>query len=168
MAEKTGKLRDIKDTATSAVEIMKQIGDPEVRESFIKILDTAKDLMESLKTPEMVKNIENFRLISDNMKESSTKMENTMKGLKETGILDEVKGLFKSFSGGEGGGINGQDLHEVSISITEMFRSFRGLADELKKTVESSKKSGTIRDIKETAAGISDVYKTVRYDYTKR
>ena len=65
--EKTGKLHDIKQTASDAVEIMRQIGTPGVQETMDKVRQTAtiaKDVMESLKSPEMVRNKENFRLIS--------------------------------------------------------------------------------------------------------
>ena len=57
--EKPSKQHDIKETASDAVEIMRQIGTPEVQESFDKIRETAtiaKEIMEALKTPEIVKN----------------------------------------------------------------------------------------------------------------
>ena len=175
--EKTGKLHDIKETASDAVEIMRQIGTPGVQESLDKVRATAtiaKEIMESLKSPEIVKNIENIRMISENMKEASTKMQDTMKQLKETGVIDEAKELIKStkskidaFGGGEGS-ISGQDLRDVSTAVKDMLESIKGLVDELKITVGSSKKSGTIRNIEETVNEASDIYKTVRYETTKR
>ena len=98
-ANKTSKLHGIKETASDAVEIMRQIGTPGVQESMDKVRETAtiaKEIMEALKTPEIVKNIENIRLISENMNEASTKMQNTMNQLKETGVIDEAKELIKS------------------------------------------------------------------------
>jgi hypothetical protein len=176
--EKTGKLHDIKETASDAVEIMRQIGTPGVQESLDKVRQTAtiaKEVMESLKSPEMVKNIENIRLISENMNEASTKMQDTVKQLKETGVIDEAKELIKSakskidsFGGSGEGGINGQDLRDVTTAVKEMFESIKGLVDELKTTATSSKKSGTIRIIEETVKEASDIYNTVRYDRTKR
>ena len=175
--EKTGKLHDIKETASDAVEIMRQIGTPGVQESLDKVRATAtiaKEIMESLKSPEIVKNIENIRMISENMKEASTKMQDTMKQLKETGVIDEAKELIKStkskidaFGGGEGS-ISGQDLRDVTTAVKDMLESIKGLVDELKMTVGSSKKSGTIRNIEETVREASDIYKTVRYETTKR
>src|SRR5512135_1960773 len=97
--EKTSKVREIKETVLCAVEIMRQIKTPGVLESFGKIMDTgvvAKEIIEALKTPEMVKNIENFRVISENINESSTKMQNMLKQLEATGILNETKGLVTS------------------------------------------------------------------------
>ena len=63
--EKTGKIQEIKETVSCAVEIMRQIRAPGVQESLGKIMDMstiAKDIIEALKTPEMVKNIENFQI----------------------------------------------------------------------------------------------------------
>jgi len=169
--EKTSKLRDIKETASDAVEIMRQIGTPGVQESMDKVRDTAtiaKEIMEALKTPEIVKNIENIRLISENLNEASTKMQNTMKELKETGVIEEARELIKSAKGkinsfGDGGegSISGQDLRDVTTSIREMLVSIKGLMDELKITVASSKKSETIRNIEETIKEASDTYKEI-------
>jgi len=169
--EKTSKLRDIKETASDAVEIMRQIGTPGVQESMDKVRDTAtiaKEIMEALKTPEIVKNIENIRLISENLNEASTKMRNTMKELKETGVIEEARELIKSAKGkinsfGDGGegSISGQDLRDVTTSIREMLVSIKGLVDELKITVASSKKSETIRNIEETIKEASDTYKEI-------
>lgn len=167
---KTSKLHDIKETASDAVEIMRQIGTPGVQESMDKVRETAtiaKEIMEALKTPEIVKNIENIRLISENMNEASTKMQNTMKQLKETGVIDEAKELIKStkskintFGVGGEGSISGQDLRDVTTAVKEMLVSIRGLVDELKITVASSKTSGTIRNIQETIKEAAEIYNT--------
>jgi len=165
---KTSKLHEIKETASDAVEIIRQIGTPGVQESLNKVKETAtsvNDIIQSLKTPEMVRNIENFRLISENMNEASTKMQNTMQQLHETGVIDESTDLIKSAKGkinsfGEGDSINGQDIREVSIATKEMFVSLKDLMMELKVTVASSTNSGTIRNVKETIDEASDIYKT--------
>jgi hypothetical protein len=165
---KTSKLHEIKETASDAVEIIRQIGTPGVQESLNKVKETAtsvNDIIQSLKTPEMVKNIENFRLISENINEASTKMQSTMQQLHKTGVIDESTDLIKSAKGkinsfGEGDSINGQDLREVSIATKEMFVSLKDLMMELKVTVASSTNSGTIRNVKETIDEASDIYKT--------
>src|SRR6267143_4765922 len=97
--EKTSKLREIKETVSCAVEIMHQIRSPGVQESLGNIMGTAKivkEIIEVLKTPEMVKNIENCRLISENMNEVTTKMQNTLRHLEETGVMNEAKVLIRS------------------------------------------------------------------------
>ncbi len=167
--KKTSKIHGIKETASDAVKIMRHIGTPEVRESLNKVKETAtivNGIIQDLKTPEIVKNIENFRLISENMNEASTKMQNTMQQLRETGVIDEGTELLKSakskidsFGDGEGS-ISGQDLREVSFATKEMLVSIQYLMIELKETVVSSKKSGTINNFNETIKEVSDIYKT--------
>src|SRR6267143_4977670 len=97
--ERISKLKEIKETVSGAVEIMHQIRSLGVQESFGNIIYTAKiakEIIEVLKTPEMVKNIENFRLISENMNEVTTKMQNTLRHLEETGVMNEAKVLIRS------------------------------------------------------------------------
>jgi hypothetical protein len=149
---------------------MHQIRTSGVQESLDKVKDTAtivNGIMQGLSTPEMVKNIENFRLISENMNQASTKMQNTMQQLKETGVIDEgaeliksAKGKINSFGDGEGS-INGQDLHDVTTATKEMMESIKELVTELTVTAASSKKSTTIRNVKETINEASDIYKTI-------
>ena len=149
---------------------MHQIRTSGVQESLNKVKDTAtivNGIMQGLSTPEMVKNIENFRLISENMNQASTKMQNTMQELKETGVIDEgaeliksAKGKINSFGDGEGS-INGQDLHDVTTATKEMMESIKELVTELTVTAVSSKKSTTIRNVKETINEASDIYKTI-------
>ena len=165
--KKTSKIHGIKETASDAVKIMRHIGTPEVRESLNKVKETAtivNVIIQDLKTPEIVKNIENFRLISENMNEASTKMQNTMQQLRETGVINEGTELLKSAKGkidsfGEGS-ISGQDLRDVSFATKEMLVSIQYLMIELKETVVSSKKSGTINNFNETIKEVSDIYKT--------
>ena len=161
--EKTSKLKEIKETVSGTVEIMRQVRSPGMQESFGNIMDTTKivkEIIEVLKTPEMVKNIENFRLISENMNEASTKMQNTLKYLEETGVMNEAKGLIKSAkSTMDSFGGSSQDLCEMNAAIKEMLKSIRALVDELRITVAYSKKSGTIRIIEETIKAASDIYK---------
>ena len=103
MNEKTtSKIRDIKETASDAVEIMRHIGTPGVLESLNKVKDTAKtvnEIIQSLNTPEMVKNIENFRLISENIDHASTEIKKTMEQLKETGMINEATEVIKFAKG---------------------------------------------------------------------
>jgi hypothetical protein len=160
--KKTSKLHDIKETASDAVEIMRQIGTPGVQESLNKVRQTAviaNEMIQALKAPEIVKNIENIRLISENMNEASTKIQNTMQQLRETGVIDEATDLIKfvkskinSFGDGS---ISGQDLRDVSIAIKEMLESIKDLVDELKVTIVSAKKSETIHNVGETIKEVS-------------
>lgn len=134
--EKTSKIREIKETFSSVAEIMRRLGTAGMPESFGKIMSTAliaKEIMEILRTPEMVKNIENFRVISDNINDASTKVQETIKHLEETGVINEVQGLVKSTKTTmDSFGSTGQDLHEVSMSVKEVMTSIRTLVNELR------------------------------------
>ena len=168
--KKVSKIREIKETASDAAEIMRQIGNPGMLESLNKVKDTAKivnEIISGLNTSEMVKNIENFRLISENMNETSTKMENTVSQLKETGIILEVseimqlaKNKVNSLTSEGVNSINGQDLYEMSVASKEMMLSIKDLMNEITVTIASSKNSATIHNVKDTFKEASDIYNT--------
>jgi hypothetical protein len=188
MTEKEGKLHNIKETASDAVAIMRELGTPGVQESFEVIREIAviaKEIMETMKTPEWQQNMENIRVISQNINSVSATMDKTTSGLKETGVIDDAKDLIKTVrtkmdsfgsasisqqsAGGEGGGgekartgISGQDLKDLGSSFKEMLEAVKALAWELRVTVADSKKSGTMRNIEETFREASDTYRTVR------
>jgi protein subunit release factor A len=171
-----GKLSDIKETASDAVEIMRELGTPGVQETFDNIREvaiTAKEIMEIMKAPEWQRNMENIRMISQNFNQASERMDNTTKELKETGVIDDAKELIKtakekigSFGGteGGGGGMGLQDLKEMTTAVKEMLESIKGLVDELKVTVAESKRSGTMHNIEQTTRELSDTYRTVKRD----
>src|SRR5215203_4380409 len=185
MTEKEGKLHNIKETASDAVAIMRELGTPGVQESFEVIREIAviaKEIMETMKTPEWQQNMENIRVISENINSVSATMDKTTTGLKETGVIDDAKELINtvrskmdSFGGGtdsqqsaEGGGggaragISGQDLKDLGASFKEMLEAVKALASELRLTVTESKKSGTMHNIEETFREASDTYRTVK------
>ena len=61
--KKPSKLRDIKETASDAVKIIRQIGTPGVFQSFSKIKETAtiaNEMMQVLKSPEVVRTLRIF------------------------------------------------------------------------------------------------------------
>jgi len=167
--KKTSKIRDIKETASDAVEIMRHIGTPGVIESLTKVKDTAKvvnEIIQSLNTPEMVKNIENFRLISENMDRASEKMENTVNHLKKSGMMEEATEVIKFVKGktnaldGEGlSSLSGKDIRDVSIASKEMLLSIKDLVNEISVTVGSSKKSIFVENVKDTIKEASSIYK---------
>ncbi|MGA0297076.1 MAG: hypothetical protein ACO3K2_07080 [Nitrosopumilaceae archaeon] len=168
--KKPSKIRDIKETASDAVEIMRHIGTPGVIESLTKVKETAKvvnEIIQNLNSPEMVKNIENFRLISENMDQASTKMEKTVNQLRDTGMIEEMTEVIKFAKGKidspNGKGINtimGQDLREVSVASKEMLLSIKDLVNEITVTVGSSKKAVFVGNVKETIRDSHDIYKS--------
>ena len=158
-----GKLHDIKETASDAVEILREIGTPGVQETFDKIREVAiigRDIMQIMKEPEWQRNIENMRLISQNFNQTSERMDRTMKELKETGIVNEAKGLIttarekiQSFDTGDNAqGMGMKDIREVTMAIKEMLESIKGVTDELKLTIsESRRPGGTIDNLQEAS-----------------
>lgn len=133
--EKISKIKEIKETISYAGDIIRQIREPQGLESFSKIIDIgiiANEIIESLKTPEMVKNIENFRLISENINESSTKIQNMLKQLEDTGFIHETKELVQSTKRTVDSLGTSPEFHEMSTAIKGVFKSVRTLVGELK------------------------------------
>lgn len=167
-----GKLHDIKETASDAVEILREIGTPGVQETLDKVREVAiigRDIMQIMKEPEWQQNIENMKLISQNFNQASERMDRTVKELKETGIIEETKGLvtlakekLQSIdSDGQGMGL--RDLQAVAGSLREMFESMKGLSDEIRVTISESKRSGgTVRNIQDAATEVSTAYQNAR------
>jgi hypothetical protein len=129
------KITEIKDAISSGIEIMSQIMDPGVRESVRNVKDTTitiQEIIESLKTPEMVKNIENFRIISENINEATSKIQDAVKQLEVTGIIGETKELIKSVKSTTDFITKGQDLNQINNDLKDTFRSVRTLVRVLK------------------------------------
>jgi hypothetical protein len=146
------KLKDIKETASDAVEIIRELGSPEVQESLEKINETAKtarEVIESFKDPAMVTNIENIRKMTESIDSTSTRMEKVVIELKSSGILDETRETIKSAKTTMSSIGDGKNMGEMVDAIKEMLRSISGLMEELKITVVESKKSGTLHNAEE-------------------
>lgn len=134
--EKTGKIHEIKETVVGAVEIMKQIRAPGMQDSLGKIVTTGtlvKEIIEDLKTPEMVKNIENLRIITENINDASTKIQDTVKLLEENGMIHETKTLVNSAKNIVNlVGVASKDVKEVSAAVKTIFRSIQVLVNDMK------------------------------------
>jgi len=165
----SGKLRDIRETASNAIEIIHEIGTPEVRSSLDKIKDTTKEVREiiqALTTPEMVKNMENIRMTAESMQDAATRMENTFKELKASGVLEEVKktsesarNVMESFgSTGTGGSTGAGEILQVS---KETVQAVKELVEELKLAISDSRKSGVIKNVNDTAREITSLKETM-------
>ncbi|MEO9319967.1 MAG: hypothetical protein ABI361_04775 [Nitrososphaera sp.] len=175
MAEKGGKLHDIKETASDAVEIMRELGTPGVQETFDKIREIAliaKEITESMKTPEWQQNIENIRLVSDNFNEMSSRMESTFRELKDSGLIDRSKELMSTVKskmdsfGGDKSNPNGEsaDIKQLISSFREMLDSIKGTAEEMSSLLAESKKTGTLRNFRESVENTAQAVQSVRED----
>jgi phenylalanyl-tRNA synthetase alpha subunit len=147
------KLKDMKKTTSDAVEIIRELGSPDVQKSLEKIRDTAKvgsEIIKSLKEPTMVTNIENIRKTTESIEKSSARIERVTMELKNSGVLDETRETIKSAKYTISSVGNSKNLGETMDALKEMLRSISALVDELKLTVVESKQSGTIHNIEET------------------
>jgi hypothetical protein len=157
------KLKDIKETASDAVEIIRELGSPDVQESLEKIREVAKvarEIIESLKDPAMVVNIENMRKTAESVDSTSAILGRITMEMKNSGVLDETREAIKSAKTTISSVGDSKNVGETVDAIKEMMRSISGLVDELKLTVASSKKEGVIRDaeeaIRETRSALSE------------
>lgn len=174
----SSKLSDIRDTASDTVEILRQLGTPGVQETLDKAQSmtvTVKEIMETMKSPEWVQNMDNMRRIVEDMSRSSQAIHDTVREMKDTGVFEDLKGLMQSarrtmdsFSsqeegggGGQGAGIVRQDLHGMLVALREMLDSIRSLTEELKAAAAESRQSGAISDLKQAATSLSGAYETV-------
>ncbi|MCY1155002.1 MAG: hypothetical protein MOP49_313 [Nitrososphaera sp.] len=147
------KLKDMKKTTSDAVEIIRELGSPDVQKSLEKIRDTAKvgsEIIKSLKEPTMVTNIENIRKTTESIEKSSARIERVTMELKNSGVLDETRETIKSAKYTISSVGDSKNLGETMDALKEMLRSISALVDELKLTVVESKQSGTIHNIEET------------------
>lgn len=159
------KLSDIKETTSNAAEIIRRFGTPEMQMSLDKIRETAKtahSIIESLKDPEMVKNIENLRLAAETVNNMSMKAENMVKEIKQTGIIDEASSTIKSVRKTMDSQDAPQNFAEITSAIREMLQSISSLVEELKFTVASSKKTGTLYTAEEAVREASSAYKNIK------
>ena len=167
--KKQSRISEIRATAFDAVVIMRHIGNPEVLESLTHVKETISDIKEvvkELQTPEIVKNIENLRIISENINDASAKMQSTVMELKETGVIDKTSNLVESakrkidsFDLDDNNIIN-EDIHDTVVCTQEMFGSIKDLVNEIKENVTASKNSGTIASVQDTIKGASEIYKS--------
>jgi hypothetical protein len=159
------KLRDIKETTSNAAEIIRQFGTPEMQMSLDKIKETARtaqSIIESLKDPEIVKNIENLRLTAETVQNMSMKAENMVKEIKQTGIIDEASATIRSVRKTIDSEDSPKNFAEIATAIREMLQSISALVEELKFTVASSKKTGTLYTAEETVREASSAYKNIK------
>jgi cell fate (sporulation/competence/biofilm development) regulator YmcA (YheA/YmcA/DUF963 family) len=144
------KLKDIKKTTSDAVEIIRELGSPDVQKSLEKIRDTAKvgsEIIKSLKEPAMVTNIENIRKTTESFEKASARIERVTMELKNSGVLDETRETIKSAKNTINYVGDSKNMGETMDAIKEMLRSISALVDELKLTIIESKESGTIHNI---------------------
>jgi len=158
------RLKEIRETTSDAVSIIRELGAPGVHESLGTILETTKtikEIIDGLKTPEFVKNIENIRFTTQAMQEASTKLENTMREIKEAGVLDEARNAIKSTNDILGHVSTSNEFADVIRNMNATFSAVKDLIDELKLTLVSSKRKGTLNNAATVVKQSSELYHNV-------
>ena len=158
------KFKDIRETTSDAVSIIRELGAPGVQDSLGKILETtkaAKEIVDKLKEPEFVKNIENIRLTTESIQEASSKIENTIREIKQTGVLDQAREAIRSANNILDSFSNNKDFGEMNEVLKATLSSIRDLVDELKLIAVSSKKTGTLNNAAAIMKESSDIYRNI-------
>ena len=159
------RLSDIKETASDAVEIIRELRNPEVKNTLQQVKETAtsvKEIVELLKEPEIVKNIENIRLATDSLSSMSANFQSAIGALNKSGVLSEVALAAKSAKVGISALTTSNEGLETIHAIKEMIISVRALVDELSILVASAQKPTSVVAIaKETITEATKAYKNI-------
>ena len=158
------KFKDIRETTSDAVSIIRELGAPGVQDSLGKILETtkaAKEIVDKLKEPEFVKNIENIRLTTESIQEASSKIENTIHEIKQTGVLDQAREAMRSTNNVLDTLSGNKDLAEGTEIMKATLSSIRDLVDELRLIAVSSKKTGTLSNAAAIINESTDMYRNI-------
>lgn len=158
-----GKLTEIKETTSDAVSIIRELGSPGVQESLGKILETtnaAKEIMETFKTPEFMKNLENIKLTAESIQNSSIRIENAVIEIKQTGVFEQARETLKSANRTFGTVSDSGGLGEISDTLKATLNSITELVNELKAALAASKRDGAAGNVKAAIREFSDVYRS--------
>jgi FtsZ-binding cell division protein ZapB len=158
----SSKLREIKETASDAVEVVKEIGTPEFRDSLDKVRQTtaeAKEIITLLQTPEMQQIIGDMRSTSQAFQSAASSMESVVKQFKGSGLGENFKHTSDMVKDAIDTIKMLQSNKESMAEFNETIRSLRELFDEIRTAISDSKRSGMVRDLKATARDVSDTIK---------
>jgi hypothetical protein len=166
-----GKLRDLRHTTSDALEILRQLANPDAQRTLQQVKETAttvKGITETLATPEWNRNLENMLQMSAEMNAATSRIESLMTQLRESGIVDDVKITLNSaraamdLMGREESGVKGKDVRDLVLELKLMLGSLKQLMDELALTAADSRKTGIIRDLGETKRRIDDTRRIIK------
>ncbi|HET7146899.1 MAG TPA: hypothetical protein VFI73_00210 [Candidatus Nitrosopolaris sp.] len=129
------RLIDIKKAPARAIKRLTELGSPGMMESLEKIKEiatTIQEIEDSLKTPPMLKNIENMNVTSQAMQNVAENIRNIRSEFDATGIIEEVRktstiiGMNSTFNK------KIQNLTDLATSCKDIGRSVKELTNELK------------------------------------
>ena len=186
--KKEGKLHDIKETASDALEIIRELATDDARHSLglIKeITSDIKEIVQAVNSPEMIKNIENIQIAAEAARGASSNVNKISQIMKESGIMNEAKemaSVVKSslvgntdtnmqaagvrFGGSSKSGIsfNLNSVGEVFESVKEVNRSISELVQELKLAAKQSRESdvGIVHNLADTTRDLHKTYENLK------
>jgi hypothetical protein len=133
---------NIKETVYDTLKIIKEYRSPEVQDSIGKINEInsiIKDIRNSLNTPEMRYNIQNFNLMSKAMQNASLSLKNVSAQLEETGLVNELSLTMESVNRtSKSGNMAGEDttrFNELFSLLKKTLHSVKMLQEEIKITM---------------------------------
>jgi uncharacterized coiled-coil DUF342 family protein len=166
-----GKLNDIRETSSNAIQIIRDLKNPEVHESLNRVKDitaTVKEIVESFKDPSMVKNIENFRLTLESIERISSKIESLRTDTQNSGMMDEISSTIKACRlaldtlNNEGGT---KELVSVSRNLISEISSTVLEIRQLLHTIGNADANADVAGIVANVKDIRDFTKSVREDF---
>ncbi|MFZ0557114.1 MAG: hypothetical protein WAM26_17675 [Nitrososphaeraceae archaeon] len=166
-----GKLNDIRETSSNAIQIIRDLKNPEVHESLNRVKDitaTVKEIVESFKDPSMVKNIENFRLTLESIERISSKIESLRTDTQNSGMMDEISSTIKTCRlaldtlNNEGGT---KELVSVSRNLISEISSTVLEIRQLLHTIGNADANADVAGIVANVKDIRDYTKSVREDF---
>jgi uncharacterized coiled-coil DUF342 family protein len=166
-----GKLNDIRETSSNAIQIIRDLKNPEVHESLNRVKDitaTVKEIVESFKDPSMVKNIENFRLTLESIERISSKIESLRTDTQNSGMMDEISSTIRACRlaldtlNNEGGT---KELVSVSRNLITEISSMVLEIRQLLHTIGNADANADIAGIVGNVKDIRDYAKSVREDF---
>ncbi len=138
------RLKDITKAPAKAIKRLTELGSPGMMESLEKIKEiatTIEEIEDSLKTPPMLKNIENMNLTSEAMQNVAENIRNIRSELDATGIIEEARNTSTIV------GVNStfnnkiQNLKDLATSCKDIVRSVKELTNELNLDTNKSAQS---------------------------
>ncbi|HZD33595.1 MAG TPA: hypothetical protein VE130_00190 [Nitrososphaeraceae archaeon] len=166
-----GKLNDIRETSSNAIQLIRDLKSPEVHESLNRAKDisaTAREIVESFKDPSMVKNIENIRLTVESIDRISSRIDNLRGGAQNSDLMDEISRTIRACRtaldnlNNEGGTKELVNASRNLISeISSMVLEIRQLLHTIGSTEGSTDIAGIIGNVKD----IHNYTKSIRDDF---
>lgn len=166
-----GKLNDIRETSSNAIQIIRDLKNPEVHESLNRVKDiaaTVREIVESFKDPSMVKNIENFRLTLESIERISSKIDTLRNDTQNSGLMDEISGTIRAGRLALDTLNSEEGTKELVGALKNLISEISSMVAELRQlmhTVGSTEVDSDIAGIVDNVKDINNYAKSLRDDF---